>query len=324
MSPDPRSRSGLTPDQRLALRAALEPADRARRAWQEYLAAGRTVDDLAAGAYRLLPQLYRNLRTVVPDDPLLGRLKSVHRRTWYANQLHLRACAGAVADITAGGTEVLLWGSVAVAVVVEDVGICPIDAVELLVRPGDAGRAAAALEAEGWAASPPVRSSVTFSRNGEGVRVRSAAPRRRDAGSDVWASAQPVSLGGAVGGAPSIADLLLATCARSAGRRSAPLHWIPDAVLLARAAGRIDPDALATRARERRVTLSAADALELLAEEFDLADARCAATELRRTPAGAGERLVHRVKLHPAGRSAAVQFLRRGGRRWVATRRKVI
>ena len=97
-----------TREQELLLRAALLQGEPALQAWQDCKAQVNLEQELDMGSYRLMPLLYRNLRTLGVDDPLMGKLRGIYGREWYKNQMLFRAMAevlllGRVGHATLGG-----------------------------------------------------------------------------------------------------------------------------------------------------------------------------------------------------------------------------
>lgn len=62
--------------------------------------ASTNIERLEAGQFQLLPMLYPQLEQTAVDHPWLPRLKGIYRRTWFANQLALRAAAAALQVLT--------------------------------------------------------------------------------------------------------------------------------------------------------------------------------------------------------------------------------
>ena len=73
---------------RLALQAALCDTNSAHNAFAQWQARV-DLDHLPAGHYPLLPLISNNLESHGIDHPWSPRLRGIHRKTWYANQLTL-------------------------------------------------------------------------------------------------------------------------------------------------------------------------------------------------------------------------------------------
>ena len=103
-------------------------------------------------AINFLPLVYRALVDEGSDDPDLPRLRGVHRKTWYDNQLRFRSIAPALHALGAADVDVLALKGTAFAIAFyPDLGLRPMLDCDLLVRPGQVGRALQALGPAGWA-----------------------------------------------------------------------------------------------------------------------------------------------------------------------------
>jgi hypothetical protein len=134
----------------LLLDAAFLHGHAARTAWDAWR---RDVDIEAVDGevHALLPQVYRNLTGQGYEDPLLTRLAGVYRHAWYGNQRVLAAGARAVEVLRSAGIDPAVTGGMALALTCyADAGSRPLRAVELLVGPGEAVPALAALRSAGW------------------------------------------------------------------------------------------------------------------------------------------------------------------------------
>src|SRR4051794_31525822 len=140
-----------TADERRLLRAALLNDSRGADAWRDFRAEHGGIDHMTGDAFALLPQLFCNLREVAPDDPALGLMGGVYRRTWYANQTLLHAAEQAVSALQATGVRpMLVGGGALVALHSGSVGARPVEAIALRVTPRQRGRALACLRRLGW------------------------------------------------------------------------------------------------------------------------------------------------------------------------------
>jgi hypothetical protein len=134
------SRPRMDADDQL-LRAALLSGDAGREAWEH---AKREPDLIDRAPYRILPQLYRNLRDLGVDDPEMPRLKGIYRHAWVSNQRLLADGQAVVAELHAAGIETLVIGGAALATrYYTDATRRPIETFDVLVHAADAPRAAA-------------------------------------------------------------------------------------------------------------------------------------------------------------------------------------
>jgi hypothetical protein len=209
----------MTADELLLVRAAVAEGPVALDAWDRC----GGIDRVDGEAFALLPQVYRNLESASYAGADLGRLKGIYRRTWYANSVLMRTAAHASATLGAHGIDALLVGRAALlATHPDELGTRPAHAADLLVRPADLRRAAAALRG----AAP-------------GARLRLHAPgllRRRHPERRAWRAAARVELHGTGVLVPSPADLLVLIRGGGIGWGHAPLRRYVDALLVARRA----------------------------------------------------------------------------------------
>ena len=270
-----------SPDEGRLLRAALLPGPPALDAWRDFRAVHGGIDHLHGDAFALLPQLFCNLRQLVPLDPALGLMGGIYRRTWYANQILLHAAAQAVSSLQAVGVKAMLTGGGAlVALHPSEVGVRPIEAIDLRVASRDRSRALARLRALGWIRRPP-GSATERLRAWDRVHLlrgpmerlnlylsTALTPRRVLA---AWDEAVTASVRGVPTLVPSSADQLLLTCApRRRVWTPGPLRWIPDATWIIRSHAAIDRDHLRSRAQRLGVGAELEEALDYLAAEFGL------------------------------------------------------
>jgi hypothetical protein len=141
------------PDQEAMLDIALGPDREARAAWERWRAHA-DLDALDPGSYRLLPLLWRRLFELGHAD-LDGRLKGVYRRTWYRNQLQLSGAARLIEGLVDRGIDTALLKGAALALFhYRDVGVRPMDDVDLLVPAERAAEAVSTLLDAGWRPEP--------------------------------------------------------------------------------------------------------------------------------------------------------------------------
>ena len=139
-----------SPVQVLLLRAALLDGAAAHAAWAGWKRA-TSLEAIDPGSYRLLPLVYRNLLRAGVDGPLLATLREVYRDTWYRNQLALRDLAASFRALDAAGIPLMLLKGLALShVYYRDLGLRPMDDVDLLVPVEHAPAAAAVLHGLGW------------------------------------------------------------------------------------------------------------------------------------------------------------------------------
>jgi len=254
------------------LNAALASGETARAAWAAWRREG-DLDRLDAASYRLLPQLFVNLTDHGIDDPDLGRLRGVHRMSWYRNQILFDRSADALRVLEERGVPTLVLKGAALAVLdYRDRGARPMDDVDVAVPPSAAQRAIGLFRRMGW--TPELEPTPQLLRGRHSLGFLDAEGHGLDlhwrifwqAGADqpLWAAARPLTLGGVATRALAPADQLLHVCAHGVSWNPVPpFRWLADAhTVIGRQA--IDWERLIDQAAERRLSLAMADALGLL------------------------------------------------------------
>ena len=307
-------RTGLTGDiwpdeiQQLLLRAALLPPPAGAAAW----ATARPridVDRLPGELHRLIPLLSKALAARGVEDPELPRLKGVYQYSWYRNQLLLADGAALVSALEAGGVPTMLLRGAAVAVAhYRDVGVRPMNDLDLLVPQDQVDRSRKVADAEGWwpvNGTEPLerREAAATLRNYEGRVVRLHWQPSRNvslpaaASEAFWRRSTAASVNRTATRAPGAADHLLLACIDGARANSgATLRWITDAVALIRSPG-VEWDVVVAEARRHRVSLLIGEALRYLSQALDVDVPRDVLAELAGTQTTGRDRLAHRLSL---------------------------
>ena len=139
-----------TPDQELLLRAALLEGDEAMQAWLDWRS-GVEFDLLGRPSRRLLPLLYRNLRSLGVQDPLMSKLKRAYQSTWYRNQIRFRDMGKVLSSFHEVGIQTMVLKGVALALLhYEDPGLRPMGDGDVLVLTEQAPEAVELLASLGW------------------------------------------------------------------------------------------------------------------------------------------------------------------------------
>ncbi|MDX6608721.1 MAG: hypothetical protein QOF85_646 [Solirubrobacterales bacterium] len=296
-------------EQRLILHAALDDRDGALAAWGRWRQAV-DFDAVDHGSTRLLPLVYRNLGPDSFDAEVAGRLKGLYRRSWSRNQLIFKRAAEALGVLHEIGIETLVTKGASLAILsYRDVGVRPMDDVDVLVPIDRAREAIEALVAAGWKADhedPLARTQVHHSlgfRGPDGGEMDLHWFSLWQPASDValWRASVPLELGGAKTRAPSAADQLLLACVHGTPWSPLPpFRWIADAATVIRAAGdELDWGHLLAEAERRRLTVATLAALGYLRQEFELAVPEAAFAKMRAVPASRHERAAFRAACRP-------------------------
>jgi hypothetical protein len=296
-------------EQLLVLHAALDPAPAAAAAWQRW----REVvefDDVDHGSTRLLPLVYRNLGAKAFDAEVAGRLKGLYRRSWSHNQLIFKRAAEAIAVLEREGIETLVTKGASLALLsYGDVGVRPMDDVDVLVPIERTAAAIEALSGAGWSPAheepldwTEVHHSLDFASTDSGhVDLHWFSLWQPASDKELWRASVSLELAGAATRAPCPADQLLLACVHGTPWSPLPpFRWIADAVTVIRAGGeRLDWDRFAAEAERRRLTVATAAALAYLREEFDAEVPGTVLRQLRAAPASRHERAAFRAACRP-------------------------
>lgn len=276
-----RGRLRPTGQQHLLLRCALSGDDAAAASAWVAARRGMDFDRLDEGSHGVLPLVYRSLERACVADPLLGRLKGIYRKAWFANQLLRDALRQPLGMLEHAGAEPLLLHDTAMmCAYYAETAMRRVPYLDVAVRSGREDDALRALERSGWSRHPesegdgsfPVplldvdgRLLVLHAGLPEAMRVPGAA----DGGeASVWARAVTVDVASSPARVLSATDQLLCTCAVGPDLAiTVQALWLADVAMLAERDD-IDWDALAERARERRVSARVGAALEYLRDEL--------------------------------------------------------
>lgn len=297
-----------SPEQLLILHAALDSAP-AATAWQRWREAVE-FDDVDHGSTRLLPLVYRNLGAAAFDDEVAGRLKGLYRRSWSHNQLIFKRAAEAIAVLEGAGIETLVTKGASLALLsYGDVGVRPMDDVDVLVPLDRASEAIDALSAAGWKPDhddPPAWTEVHHSLGFAGaesgnVDLHWFSLWQPASDVELWHASVPLELAGASTRAPCPADQLLLACVHGTPWSPLPpFRWIADAVTVIRSAGeQLDWDRLVTEAERRRLTVAVTAALAYLGQEFSVPIPPAVLAALRAAPDSRHERAAFRAACRP-------------------------
>ena len=320
-------------DELLLLRAALLPPPASEVAWRA-LRPRFALDDIRAEPYRLVPLLHQNLVRCGVEDPDLGRMRGIRRRTWVENTLRLRGLAGSLECLRAAGIETLVLKGAALAVsTYDDIGLRPMGDVDVMVPVEQRDAAFDALAAVGW--PEPVASDRRFFpyrhgyellrpegasldlhwQLGQNLVLRDDPARSTDA---FWAAAEPTCIAGVSTRVLCPADALLHVVTHGFNWMSdAHLHWAADAWTIVGAAGdSLDWDRFVRESSRRGALLTARAALEYLGTRLDpVGIPQEVRADLSRRRVGPWERFLFGVRTDPS------RYLRGSGKLMLSTAR---
>ncbi len=276
------------PLQELFLKACLASGAEAREAWKEWLP-NVDLERLDFGSSKLLPLLYKNLRSQDVEHPVMGRLKGAYRATWYRNQMMLNEASALAASFRRRGIDVLmLKGAALIHTAYGDVGARAMEDVDLLIPTKRAKDAFNLLTVEGWKPEPrlPRVMEVPYFAIKHGFNFRHRTGHLIDlhwhaldecigpqADDDFWAASRAMDVQGRPVRTLCAADHLLHTFAHGIRWNPvAPLRWVADAFWLVRTEGeKMDWRRLAEQARRRNLVLPVKTGLRYLAESMGAA-----------------------------------------------------
>jgi hypothetical protein len=276
-----------TAQQELLLRASLLQGKEAINAWKEWQS-NVDVDQLDWGSHRMLPLLYRNLRTQGIDHPLMGKFKGIYRYTWCQNQMLFHNMTGLLRAFHQAGINktLLLKGAALIPLYYKDYGKRPMNDFDVLIPMEQASKAIRLLQEWHWTPvgiSPEKLTeknvSVTINRS-HGVGFQDSAKRELDlhwhvlrgddADNDFWADAIPSTFDEVPVYALNPTDQLLHVCVHGASWNPVPpLRWIADAMMMFKTSAKIEWDRLLIHAEQRRLVLPLRDTLNYLRHQMD-------------------------------------------------------
>jgi hypothetical protein len=304
-----------TQEQEWLLQASLLQGPRGLAAWERWKSSVN-VEDVDYASHRLFPLLYHNLHSQGVRDPLMERLKSVYRKTWFENQLLFHRMTDVLNAFRQEGIATLvLKGAAMVPLYYRDYGLRPMQDFDILIGPADLPHAIELLGPLGWqnakSALVPLDRIVQFDHALVFLDKREQQfdlhwhalreccwPGADDA---FWAGSAPTNIEGAPTRRLNYADELLHTAVHGvAWNVVSPFRWAADATMLLNAsASEIDWSRLVTQARERRLTLPVRAALSYLQDTLEAPIPPHVLADLAALRVSPVERLEYRVQTGP-------------------------
>ena len=139
-----------SPEEALLVRAATGEGERARVAWEQWIA---QVDITKVGwnSHQILPLLYKNLQRLGVEHPEVNRIGLFYRHTWAKNLVGMRDLEGLINDFDKQGIDTLVLKGVAMIVrFYKDAGVRSLADFDLLVHDSQANQAMQLLHELGW------------------------------------------------------------------------------------------------------------------------------------------------------------------------------
>ena len=289
------------------LRAVVFADDSWKESWTRWRESA-VLEKLPPAAFRLLPLLYRRLRSEGVDDPWMGKLQGIYRHTWARNQILLRDAALATRALHDAGIPVmLLKGAAMILSQYRDAGLCPAVDMDILVPDAQAAAAVRRLRAAGFSPTGRYEGDIPdrFLRIGFSHALRSPQGNEIDlhwhmlnirsyAGADdsFWRRAVSADFSGRPVFLPSPTDLLLTTCLHGmCWSDTSSLRWVADACTLIRREA-VDWERIAACAGWRDVALPLRLSLEYLRSALGIAVPEETLRSLQAVPITAADRRV--------------------------------
>jgi hypothetical protein len=274
-----------THEQELLLKAALfrgQPSIDAFAEWQRVVG----FDHLDEGSYRMLPLLGNNLHAQGVDHPMIGRLRGIHRRAWYENQMLFRGMEPVLHRLQAAGIQcLLLKGAALVLQCYHDAGLRPMRDFDILVPEEQAVAAVGLLLDDGWRVLTawPGKLTESFRRFRQAIALEHESGRqldlhwhvlydccRKGADHEFWAASVPLELHGISLGGLAPSDQFLLVCVHGVDwNEVAPIRWIADAITVLRQSPGLDWERIVKQTERRRLVPRVRDALHYLASRME-------------------------------------------------------
>lgn len=270
-----------TDTQELLLKAALLENGLAISAWEEWKSTVN-LDSIDPGSFRLLPILYRHMYTLGISDTLMGKLKGIYRQTWFQNRLRLNDLKQLLSLFQkAAVPTMVLKGMALIQSYYKELGLRPMNDLDILVPTSRAGDAASLVRETGW--TPVSERAEMHIAVLQGTHFHNAKKSGldlhwhvlpeccdQDADDDFWTASQPTTIEGTPTRTLCPTDQLMHVCMH--GMRwdpVPPIRWIADAmVILRRSQGVLDWGRLLEQASQRELSLPLIEAIEYLYETF--------------------------------------------------------
>jgi hypothetical protein len=269
-----------TKTQELLIRAAILGGKEAIDAWQEWtsIVAINEIDD---DSRSLLPLLYKNLRNQKINDPSINIYKREYRATWFRTQsLYRNAALPLQSFNNAGIRTMIIKGAALTTLYYKDLGLRPMNDVDVLVHQDDALASFNLLEKLGW--RPSLKELKSFDKkylsffhslgfeddtgfsldiNWHLIKLCCGV----DADDSFWKSALPIKFQDMPVFVLNPTDQLLHVCFHGMTHIPMSLKWIADAIMIINHSGsEIDWDHLLAQAQERYIVLPLKDTLAYL------------------------------------------------------------
>lgn len=285
------SKAKLRPSDIALLRASLCEGDEALEAFETWRSMTDFEGNHDLGQFRMLPLLHENMSKLGLDDPVMPRLRGVHRFSWCEARRREFLVVKALAKLQEEGIAIMALKGLALSYdYYEDAALRPMQDVDLLVRIDAVKEAVNCLEALGWEHNTPALNRSASSLRRLLATDKSLELTHKDGGEidlhwyplhegisqhvndRFWHNAEKMEIGDLELLRPSASDLLLHVIVH--GLRAnlvAPLRWAADAVMVIRRDGNtIDWAELDEFSASIKVNARLHLGLSLLTEAFNI------------------------------------------------------
>ena len=283
------------------------------------------VELLDAGSVRLLPLLYRNLKRLGIEPDAMEKFKGTYRLTWYKNQMLLRSFSGLLKRFNDSGIRTLvLKGVPLILLYYKDLGLSPMQDMDLLVPTEQAMEAVGLLSRLGWRLKPDgplkeVSEELLSILHGEAFLDESvnqldlhwhvlAECCYEGADDEWWEGSRTFEVQGVPTRALNPTDTLFQICVHGTFWSPVPpLRWVADAMLVIRESGEdLDWERLVAQAERRRLVEQLRNTLGYLRSLLDAPVPLSVIERLEAMPVSAVERWEYGVRGQPPGLSGAL------------------
>jgi hypothetical protein len=258
-------------DQQLLVKVVLFPEDEALAAWREW----RTrvdFEEMDYASLQLIPRVNARLAKLNVDDPARPRMAGIHKQMWFANNRVLQGSLRLINDLQNAGIQLMtIKGAGLLRYFPGDIGLRPMQDVDVLVEEDDVPAAIELIRSRGWHPRPQQsfryllnearhrHHGWNFSDGLGDIDLHWHASHQdwsRELKRQLWTHAEQGTLGGLPVQSAAVTEQILLLCLQ--GLLWEPANkaiWITDiAVLLDAAGDNIDWDRLLNTLRRRRMT----------------------------------------------------------------------
>jgi hypothetical protein len=269
------------------LRAALRDGDAALEAFAQWRALFDFEGQHEAGQFRLLPLLHANMARLGCKDPVMARLRGVHRHAWAEGQRRQYAAAIVLRVLAGAAIPTLVTKGLALARdYYPDLSLRPMQDMDLMVPRDRAEEAVAVLQDAGWRFITP---QDAYAQGGAGraafMILRHGLDMVDGSGNEAdlhwrplfecavpdfsdwfWQGAEPLSISGEWSLRPQPGPLLFHVVSHGLQPNViSPLRWVADAsMILKRSGSDIDWDMFWNMARRVRNERRLAEGLAIV------------------------------------------------------------